>query len=188
VPVAGEVARILAAPLDVTIVRKIGAPSNPEYAIGALAEGGVRVLSREAVYIAGMSGRQIEVLTAHVEQELSQRLERYRGSQSPVKLQGGTAILIDDGLATGRSALAAVLSLHTRGAARVILAVPVAATESARMLRRYADEVVCIYEPVDLWAVGYWYEDFRPTTDEEVTAALAEHGRANIRSFFRPHP
>jgi len=182
VPVAAEVARILGAPLDVTVVRKMGAPGNPEYAIGALAEGGVRVLSPEAVYTAGMSGQQIEVLAAQVERELSRRLERYRGSRSHVALRERTAILVDDGLATGRSALAAVLSLRTRAAARVILAVPVAATESTRTLRRYADEVVCIYEPADLWAVGYWYEDFRPTSDEEVTATLAEHGPGPSRS------
>lgn len=173
VPVAVEVARALGAPLDVTIVRKIGAPQNPEYAIGALAEGGVRVLSESAVRAIGLSDRQLDALAAHVEDELLRRLARYRGARAPVALEGRTAILVDDGLATGRSALAAVRSLRRRGAVRVVLAVPVAAPESARALRRHADEVVCIYEPADLWAVGYWYEDFRPTTDEEVAAALS---------------
>jgi predicted phosphoribosyltransferase/alpha-beta hydrolase superfamily lysophospholipase len=179
VPVATEVARALGAPLDVTVVRKIGAPQNPEYAIGALAEGGVCVLSDEAVRATRMSDRELDALAAHVEDELLRRLSRYRGARVPVALEGRTAILVDDGLATGRSALAAVQSLRGRGAARVILAAPVAAPESAQVLRRYADEVICIYEPADLWAVGYWYEDFRPTSDDEVAAALAEHGAAD---------
>jgi predicted phosphoribosyltransferase/dienelactone hydrolase len=178
VPVAAEVACALGAPLDVTVVRKIGAPQNPEYAIGALAEGGVCVLSDEAVRATRMSDRELDALAAHAEDELLRRLSRYRGARAPTALRGRTAVLVDDGLATGRSALAAVQSLRGRGASRVILAVPVAAPESAQLLRRYADEVVCIYEPADLWAVGYWYEDFRPTSDDEVTAALAEHGAA----------
>jgi predicted phosphoribosyltransferase len=177
VPVAAEVAHALAAPLDVTIVRKLGAPQNPEYAIGALAEGGVRVLSAAAVCAVGLSERQLDALTAQEEDELLLRLARYRGARAPVALRGRTAILVDDGLATGRSALAAVRSLRRRDAARVILAVPVAAPESAHFLRQHAEAVVCVHEPDDLVAVGCWYEDFQPTTDEEVTAVLAEHSR-----------
>lgn len=176
VPVAMEVAGALGAPLDVTVVRKIGAPQNPEYAIGALAEGGVCVLSDEAVRATRMSGPELDVLAARVQDQLLRRRSRYRGARAPVALEGRAAILVDDGLATGRSALAAVQSLRKRGASRVILAVPVAASESAQVLRRYAEEVVCIYEPADLWAVGCWYEDFRPTSDDEVAAALAERG------------
>jgi putative phosphoribosyl transferase len=175
VPVAAEVARALAAPLDITIVRKVGAPQNPEYAIGALAEGDVCVLSEAAVRAVGLSDRQLDALAAQVEEELLLRLARYRGARAPVVLRDRTAILVDDGLATGRSALAAVRSLRRRGAARVILAIPVAAPESAHMLRGHADAVVCVHEPPSLWAVGYWYEDFRPISDEEVTAMLAEH-------------
>jgi predicted phosphoribosyltransferase len=187
VPVAAEVARALGAPLDVTVVRKIGAPQNPEYAIGALAEGGVCVLSDEAVRAARMSDRELDALAAHIEDELLRRLSRYRGARAPAALHGQTAILVDDGLATGRSALAAVQSLRKRGASRVILAVPVAALESAQVLRRSANEVVCIYEPADLWAVGCWYEDFRPTSDDEVTVALAEQGPADGEGS-RPAP
>jgi predicted phosphoribosyltransferase len=172
VPVAAEVARALRAPLDVTVVRKVGAPQNPEYAIGALAEGGVRVFSDAAVRAVGLSDRDMDSLAAHAERELSRHLSRYRGARAPLALRGRTVILIDDGLATGRSALAAVRSLRRRGAARVILAVPVAAPESVRLLRGDADAVVCVREPEDLWAVGYWYEDFRPTTEEEVIAWL----------------
>ncbi len=173
VPVGAEVARALQAPLDVTVVRKLGAPRNPEYAIGALAEGAVRVLSERAALQAGLSDRELEGLAGEVEAELSRRLARYRGARPSVALRGRCAILVDDGLATGRSALAAVESLRRRGAARVILAVPVAASESARTLRGCADEVVCLYEPEELRAVGCWYEDFSPTADTEVVAALA---------------
>ncbi|HEY4895041.1 MAG TPA: phosphoribosyltransferase, partial [Solirubrobacteraceae bacterium] len=174
VPVAAEVARALDAPLDIAVVRKIGAPQNPEYAIGALAEGGVHVLSTGTVRAVGLSEAELQALVARVEGELSERLRRYRGARTPTELTGRTVILVDDGLATGRSALAAVRSLRKRGASRVILAVPVAAPESVHALRDEADEVVCVEMPDDLWAIGFWYEDFRPTTDEEVAALLAE--------------
>ncbi len=173
VPVAAEVARALDAPLDVAVVRKIGAPQNSEYAVGALAEGGVRVLSDETVRALGLSDAEVEALIARVEGELSERTRRYRAARQPVELTGRTAILVDDGLATGRSARAALLSLRRRGAARVILAVPVAAPESVEALREDADEIVCVQTPEDMWAVGLWYEDFRPTTDEEVAALLS---------------
>jgi putative phosphoribosyl transferase len=177
-PVAAEVARALGAPLDVALVRKIGAPRNPEYAIGALAEGGVHVLSVKAVRALDLTEAEFEALIARVEGELEERLRRYRGAREPVELAGRTVILVDDGLATGRSALAAVRSLRRRGAARVILATPVAARQSVDALRDEADEVVCVETPADLGAVGYWYEDFRPTTDEEVAALLAESAPA----------
>lgn len=176
VPVAAEVARALGAPLDIAVVRKIGAPQNPEYAVGALAEGGVHVLSEEAVRTLRLSEAELQALVARTDRELRERLERYRGAREPVELGGRTAILVDDGLATGSSALAALGSLRERGAARLILAVPVAAPASVRALRDYADEVVCVEMPDDLWAVGYWYEDFRPTTDEEVAELLYEAG------------
>lgn len=181
VPVAAEVARALGAPLDVAVVRKIGAPQNPEYAIGALAEGGVRVLSDETARAIGLSSVELQALIARVASELSERTRRYRGSRAPAELTGRTAILVDDGLATGRSARAALRSLRARGAARVILAVPVAAPESVEALRGEADEIVCVEAPEDLWAVGLWYEDFQPTTDEEV-AALLEEG---VKRFAR---
>ncbi len=176
VPVAAEVARALGAPLDVVVVRKIGAPQNPEFAIGALAEGGVHVLSDRVVRALGLSGPELRALIARVEGELAERRLRYRGAHEPAPLRGRTVILVDDGLATGHSALAAVQSLRKRGATRVILAVPVAAPESAHELRRHVDEVVCVEAPAELWAVGYWYEDFRPTTEEEVAALLARYG------------
>jgi putative phosphoribosyl transferase len=173
VPVAAEVARALGAPLDVAVVCKIGAPQNPEYAIGALAEGGVHVLSEQAVHALALTEDERAALVARVESELQRRLRRYRGDRAPIELTGRTVVLVDDGLATGRSALAAVRSLRRRGAAWVILAVPVAARQSAQSLSHEADEVVCVEMPADLWAVGYWYEDFSPTTEVEVAALLA---------------
>jgi putative phosphoribosyl transferase len=177
VPVAAEVARSLAAPLDVAIVRKIGAPESPEYAIGALAEGGVHVLSKEAMLSLGLSETKLRALIARTDRDLGEQVQRYRGNHGPVELTGRAAILVDDGLATGSTALAALCSLRKRGATRVIVAVPVAAPASVRALRHYADDVVCVEMPHDLWAVGYWYEDFNPTTDEEVTALLVESYR-----------
>lgn len=173
VPVGAEVAGALEAPLDVAVVRKVGAPGNPEFAIGALAEGGVRILSDDAVHALGISQPVLQELLDRGERELLARLLRYRGEREPVPLGGRTAILVDDGLATGSSALAAVESLRRRGAARVVLAVPVAASQAVRLLGEHADEVVCVEVPANLWAVGYWYRDFRPTRDEEVTALLA---------------
>jgi putative phosphoribosyl transferase len=172
VPVAAEVADALGAPLDVAVVRKIGAPQNPEFAIGALAEGGVHVLNAKAVRAARLSEAALHALIGRIERELGERVGCYRGSREPVEIAGRTVILVDDGLATGRSALAAVISLRKRGAARVVLAVPVAAPSSVEVLRAEADEVVCVEMPADLWAVGLWYEDFSPTSDAEVAALL----------------
>jgi putative phosphoribosyl transferase len=177
VPVAAEVARALHAPLDVAVVRKIGAPRNPEFAIGALAEGGVRVLSARAVRALRLDDPAVQALIARAERELEGRLLRYRGPRGPLELTARTAIVIDDGLATGRTALAAIRSLRSRGAARVVLAVPVAAPESVEALRNEADAVACVETPPDLWAVGYWYEDFSPTSDEQVAALIAENSR-----------
>jgi putative phosphoribosyl transferase len=181
VPVAAEVAQALGAPLDVAVVRKVGAPGNPEFAIGALAEGGVRILSDDTVHALGLSPQVLQELLDRGERELLERLLRYRGARAPVPLRRHTAILVDDGLATGSSALAAVESLRRRAAARVILAVPVAAPQAVRLLRQRADDVVCVETPPSLWAVGYWYEDFRPTRDADVTALLAEHPEGDPR-------
>ncbi len=182
VPVAAEVARALDAPLDVVVVRKVGAPRNPEYALGAVAEGGAHVLSTETACALGLSDTEVQTLIANTERELAERTRRYREGRRPLDLEGRTVILVDDGLATGRSARAALRSLHDRGAGRVILAVPVAAPESVAALRSAADEIVCVEMPEDLWAVGLWYEDFRPTADDEVTSLLAELGQSDAES------
>ena len=182
VPVAAEVARALHSPLDVAVVRKIGAPQNPEFAIGALAEGEVHVLSERAVQSpaparrrGGAPDRPRRARAGRARAPLPRR------HGEPIDLVGRVAVLIDDGLATGRTALAAVRSLRRRGAARVILAVPVASPEAAEALAREADEVVCVERPEDLWAVGYWYRDFSPTSDAEVAELLRESAAAAAR-------
>lgn len=177
VPVGAEVARALDAPLDVVVVRKIGSPGNPEYAIGALAEGDIRVLSGEAVRALGLGGNALEALVNRTQDELEDRLRRYRGARAPLPLDGRTVLLVDDGLATGRSARAAALAVRQRGAARIVLAVPVAAPSSVEALRDCVDEVVSVRMPDDLWAIGLWYEDFRPTSDDEVARLLAQFAR-----------
>lgn len=175
VPVAAEVARTLGAPLEVTVVRKVGAPQNPEFGIGAVAEDGVRVVNQADAKSLGVSEAELDGLIARAEGELSERVHRFRGGRPRLDLTGRTAILVDDGLATGRSARAALLSLRRRGAAHVVLAVPVAAPSSLQALRADADDIVCVEAPEDMWAVGLWYADFDPTTDEEVLALLGEH-------------
>jgi predicted phosphoribosyltransferase/dienelactone hydrolase len=179
VPVAAEVAHALHAPLDVAVVRKIGAPQNPEYAIGALAEGGVHVVSERVARALGLSDEGLQALLEGVGQELAERLRRYRQTRAPREISGRTVILVDDGLATGRSARAAMLSLRKRGASRLILAIPVAAPAAVQALARAADQVVCVDMPEDLWAVGQWYDDFKPPADEEIAALLAERGSAS---------
>jgi putative phosphoribosyl transferase len=175
VVVAAEVAHALGARLDVAVVRKIGAPQNPEYALGALAEGGVHVLNHRAVSALGLGASDVQALIAGVERDLEVCLRRYRGVRKPLELTGQTVILIDDGLATGSSALAAIGSVRRRGAARVVLAVPVAPSVSVEALRDHVEQVVCVKVPPGLRAVGYWYEDFSPTSDEEVARLLREN-------------
>jgi len=171
-PVAAEVARALDAPLDVAVVCKIGAPHNRELAVGALGEGGVHVVSGHTARALGISDAGMHALIAGGERQLAEGLRRYRGGRPAAALTGRTVILVDDGLATGRSARAAVCSLRRRGAARVVLAVPVAAPESVDALRPHVEEIVCVEMPAEMWAVGLWYEDFRPPADEELAALL----------------
>ncbi len=173
VPVAGEVARALATPLDLVLVRKVGAPGNPEFGIGALAEGDVVVIDEEAVRQLRLDAAELDMAVGRARRELAERSARPYAKRPRLAVAGRTVLLIDDGLATGHSAQAAALSLRERGAARVILGVPVAAPASARKLRAWVDEVVCVRTPADLWAIGPWYEDFTQTPEEEVAALLA---------------
>ena len=173
VPVAYEVAQALRAPLDVLVVRKIGAPGNPEYGIGAIAEGDVRVLNQEAVRHLLVSVEELEAAIAHARAEVDARVQRYRGGRPPLEVKGRTAIVVDDGLATGGTARAALRAVRAREPRRLILAVPVGAPDSVESLRAEADKVICVLEPELMRAVGLWYEHFEPTSDAEIAELLA---------------
>jgi len=173
VPVAFEVAQALGAPLDVLVVRKIGAPENPEYGIGAVAEGDVCVLNEDALRGQFISHEELEAAIARARAQVEERVARYRGTRPPIAVEGRSAIVVDDGLATGGTARAALRAIRERNPRRLILAVPVGAPETVAALRAEADDVVCALEPRSLWAVGAWYEDFAPTQDEEIAELLA---------------
>ena len=173
VPVAYEVAQALGAPLDVLVVRKIGAPGNPELGIGAIAEGGVRVLDEDAVRRMLVSVEELDAAIARARGEVAARVERYRGGRPPLEARGRTAIVVDDGLATGGTARAALRAVRAQGPRRLVLAVPVGAPETVHALRDEADQVVCVLEPERMWAVGLWYEHFDQTSDAEIAQLLA---------------
>jgi len=171
VPVADEVARALDAPLDVLVVRKLGAPWHPEFAIGAIASGGVRILQPEAD---AMSNADIEHMVRKEQAELAARERLYRGDRPPPVLAGRDVILVDDGLATGSTMLAAAQAARAQQAASVCVAVPVGAASSCALLADVADEVVCAETPEPFRAVSLWYEQFPQTGDEEVRRILGE--------------
>lgn len=172
VPVAAEVAKALMAPLDVCVVRKLGAPDQPELAIGAIAEGGARVMNLELIRDLGLETSEVDAVAARELAELHRRVNTFRGGIAPAPLAGRIVILIDDGLATGATMEAAIAAVRQSAPARIIAAAPVGAADSCRRLSAVADEVVCPLRPHNFYAVGQWYEDFSPTTDEEVTALL----------------
>ena len=173
VPVAWEVARGLRAPLDVLMVRKLGAPGQPELAIGAIGEGGVRVLNEGLIRGLMIAARDIDRIAAVEEKELERRVSAYRGSHGPLVLQDKTVIVVDDGVATGATMRAGLQAVKASGAAKVIAAFPVGAPDAVAALAEDADEVVVLQTPAWFGAVGEWYEDFRPTTDEDVQRILA---------------
>ena len=175
VPVAYEVAKRLGAPLDVLVVRKVGAPGNPEFGIGAIAEGDVRVLNRDIVRHLLLSVEELEAAVARARAEVDVRVQRYRDGRPPVDVKGRTAIVVDDGLATGGTARAALRAVRARGPRKLVLAVPVGAPESVESLRDEADEVICLLQPELMWAVGLWYEHFEPTSDAEIAQLLDGH-------------
>lgn len=170
--VAAEVARGLRVPLDVWVVRKLALPENPELAIGAIARHGVRVQNDEAIRELGIGDDVIESVAASESVELERRERLYRGSRPFPDFAGKTAILVDDGLATGSTMRAAVLSVRALAPSRVVAAVPVGAAATCAELAGIADEVACLRTPDPFRAVGIWYEDFAQTTDEEVRDLL----------------
>ncbi|MFJ6575479.1 phosphoribosyltransferase family protein [Streptomyces sp. NPDC091368] len=180
VPVAVEVAEALDAPLDICLVRKLGVPDQPELAMGALGEGGVRVLNERVIRETGVTERDIAVVEERELAELDQRTRRYRGSRAPVPLDGRTVVVVDDGLATGATALAACRVVRARGAARIVLAVPVAPRGWTTRLGGEADETVGVHAPELFFAIGQFYRDFSQTPDAEVVACLERNRTARV--------
>jgi putative phosphoribosyl transferase len=172
VPVAYEVARALHAPLDVFLVRKFGVPGQEELAMGAIATGGVRVLNRRVVDALRIPPSVIERVAREEAAELERREREYRGGRPPPRVARKTVILIDDGLATGSTMLAAAEALKRLGPAKIVIAVPTAAREVCERFRNVVDEVICATTPEPFHAVGLWYEDFSQTTDEDVRELL----------------
>ncbi len=177
VPVAYEVAKALNAPLDVFVVRKLGLPGHEELAIGAIASGGVRVLNDDIIRALDIPENLINLIAQQELLELQRREESYRGDRPALDVHNKTAILIDDGLATGASMRAAVIGVRTRNPARIVIAVPTAAPEACNALEFDVDEIVCSMTPEPFLGVGKWYEDFSQVTDEEVRELLAEANR-----------
>jgi putative phosphoribosyl transferase len=172
VPIAAQVAEELHAPLDILVVRKIGAPDNPEYAIGAIAEDGLYHLNDQAIDELQIPPKQLQTLLDRGMKEVEQRIAQLRGNRPLTPFNGKTVILIDDGLATGSTARVAVDFLRQNGAKQVIFAAPVCARDSAQGLRSEFDRVICLEEPDRFFAVGMWYEDFSQTSDQEVSRIM----------------
>jgi predicted phosphoribosyltransferase len=174
VPVAYEVAAALGAPLEVFVVRKLGVPGHEEYAMGAIASGGVMVLNEDVVQALGIPPSVVESVAAREREELARRERLYRGERPAPQVRGRTVILVDDGLATGATMQAAVRALRQQRPARIVVAVPVGAPDTCAQLRAEADEVVCGITPEPFHAVGLWYRDFSQTSDDEVRELLAK--------------
>jgi putative phosphoribosyl transferase len=185
VPVAAEVALALGAPLDLLVVRKLGVPRQPELAMGAIGEHGVRIVDQERVREAGVNDLVLAAVEAHERAELERRANLYRGDRAPMWLRGRTALVVDDGIATGSTALAAVAVARELGARRVVVAAPVASLQAVEALTGEADDVRCLFVPARFQAVGQWYDDFSPTTDQEVVDTLARD-RSEDRHRSRP--
>ena len=177
VPVGYQVARAIGAPLDVIVVRKLGVPFQPELAMGAIGEDGVRVLDEDVVSSAGISEREIRAVETQERAELSRRIQTVRSATPRVPLAGRTAIVVDDGIATGSTARAGCLVAHAHGAARVVVAVPVASRQAVSELRQVADEVIALETPEPFYAVGEWYLEFDHTSDQQMINLLVESRR-----------
>lgn len=174
VPVAYEVARALNAPLDICLVRKLGVPGHQELAMGAIASGGVRVLNYDVISGLGISSKTIDAVAAKELKELQRRDRVYRGDQVQPEIRDRTVILVDDGIATGSTIRAAISVLKPQQPAQLIVAIPVAPPATCDQLSQEVNEVICLFKPEALYAIGIWYEDFSQTTDETVRYLLAE--------------
>jgi putative phosphoribosyl transferase len=174
VPVAAEISRLLHVPFDVFVVRKLGVPGHEELAMGAIATGGIRLVNDDVVVPLGIPPNVIDSVATTEQIELERREHLYRGQRAPIGLVHKTVILVDDGLATGSTMRAAVMAARQHQPARVIVAVPVGAPETCNLLSREADDVVCVRTPDPFVAVGLWYRDFTPTSDEAVRALLGK--------------
>jgi len=179
VPVAVEIAGALGAALDIIGVRKVGAPGRPQFGVGAVTEDGGVFLDQRTIAEFGISREDVAATVETRRREVAHDVARYRGDRPMIDVEGRTVIVVDDGLATGVTAKAAVRAVRHQGAARVLLAVPVCSTEGWNDLARDADEVVCLLVPEHFLAVGQWYQDFAQVTDDEVLGALAEAGQAH---------
>ena len=174
VPVAYEIAKALAIPLDVLIVRKLGTPGHKELAIGAIASGGATVFNEEIINTLHIEQSAIDAVLQSEQKELARREHLYRGNRPFPTLLNKTIILVDDGIATGATMYAAIKALHSQNPANIIIAVPVAARSTYKKIASLVDKMVCPLQPIDFNAVGLWYEDFPQTSDDEVIALLAQ--------------
>lgn len=174
VPIGYEVAQVLQVPLDVIVVRKIGLSGNPEFGIGAIAEGGIKILDQTTIEVLGIDDSEIEGTVQLEEEELKRRVKTYRGEQSLPDLKNRTAILVDDGMATGITARAAIEAVKKLNPQKIVLATPVCALDTAESLKKQVDEVLCLAAPAEFMAVGIWYKDFAQVSDEEVVDLLSK--------------
>lgn len=188
VTVAYEVARRLGAPLDVVVVRKLGAPMAPEFGLGALGEGGARLINPAALAAFGITESELQPIVAREQRELERRVQRYRGDRVAAELDGHTVVLVDDGVATGATAVVGARVLRARGARRIVLAVPVGPPELSERIAAAVDEVVQLEAPADFVAVGQAYEHFDQATDEEVRALLQAAHQARERTPLAAGP
>jgi predicted phosphoribosyltransferase len=178
IPVASEIATALRAPLEILAVRKLGAPHNPEYGIGAIVEDGTRIFDPEALAALAIDGGELESIVSRASEELCRRVVAYRGGRLPMRLRDRTVVVVDDGVATGVTDTAALRAIRHQRPRRLILAVPVCAPDSLLRLRKETDEMICLIAPPQLRGVGEWYQDFSQIHDQEVIAALGAARRS----------
>jgi len=188
VPVASEIAERLQAPLDAFLVRKLGAPGQPELAIGAIASGGVRIVDEPIAATLRVTPRQLAEIEAREQRELERRERSYRGNRRATRLEGKTVILVDDGVATGSSMKAAIRAIRAKAPEAIVVAVPVAPPATAREIGALVDDFVCVMTPGHFAAVGNFYLDFEPTPDEEVTRLLARAEAVRPAGAVRREP